>query len=238
MDGSHAFLGIAMFLDVDGNKVFALTFGRGPRTLLAHSGWVDNFEDWTATLGPPSESWRTVVYDHRGGGETRVPLEHVTPEALIEDVFLVLANGHGEIVDPNDDVPPRLPPSQWPGATHVERLRWFAERCTPEPDSEHLRRRATNILSRATEAAAERIFTMQPERPVDWPAALRNLRLPVLILHGKLDVLARTRNMRCMHSLIPGSRLVEFERTGHFPVMTRPQDVAWEIDAFLRSLPS
>ncbi len=35
-------------------------------------------------------SWRTVVYDHRGTGETRVPVEKVTVEALVDDIFRVM----------------------------------------------------------------------------------------------------------------------------------------------------
>ena len=57
-----------MFLDIDGNKVFALSFGNGQRTILAHSGWIGNFEDWIATLAPLSQTWRTAIYDHRGTG--------------------------------------------------------------------------------------------------------------------------------------------------------------------------
>src|SRR5687767_13977955 len=79
-----------MFLDIAGSKVFALSFGRGPRTILAHSGSVGNFEDWIVTLAPLSESWRTVVYDHRGTGETVVPVEKITHEALVDDVFAVM----------------------------------------------------------------------------------------------------------------------------------------------------
>lgn len=273
---SHA-VGLAsggtVFLDIDGNKVFALSFGSGPRTLLAHSGWVGNVEDWIATLAPLSASWRTVVYDHRGTGETVVPPERITSEALVDDVFrvmdtlgiercvlggfsrgvstvlraalraperfdgLVLMNGHGEVRLPDDTTPPRPPPSQWPGATHADRLHWFAERCTPEPDVEHVRRWARNILSRATEAAAERLGTLRPEPVVDWPDALAWLRLPTLIVHGEHDPLAQTPAMHHLASLIPGSRLVVMEGSGHLPAMTRPQDVAREIDSFLRSLP-
>lgn len=79
-----------MFLDIDGNKVFALSFGKGPKTILAHSGWIGNFEDWIATLAPLSESWRTVIYDHRGTGETQVPVGKISHEALIDDVFRVM----------------------------------------------------------------------------------------------------------------------------------------------------
>ena len=79
-----------MYLDIDGNKVFALSFGTGPRTFLAHSGWIGSFEDWIATLAPLSATWRTVVYDHRGAGETSVPVQRITPEALVDDVFAVM----------------------------------------------------------------------------------------------------------------------------------------------------
>ena len=75
-------IGEYMFLDIDGNKVFTLSFGKGPQTILAHSGWIGNVEDWIATLAPLSETWRTVVYDHRGTGESCVPVEKITPEAL------------------------------------------------------------------------------------------------------------------------------------------------------------
>src|SRR5690606_4520434 len=82
--------GVAMFLEIDGNKVFSLSFGSGPRTLLAHSGWVGNFEDWIATLAPLSGRWRTVVYDHRGAGETQVPVGSISVDAMVSDVFGVM----------------------------------------------------------------------------------------------------------------------------------------------------
>ena len=79
-----------MFLDIDGNKFFALSFGKGHQTFLAHSGWIGNFEDWIAALGPLSANWRAVIYDHRGAGETQVSLDAITPEALVDDVFAVM----------------------------------------------------------------------------------------------------------------------------------------------------
>lgn len=251
-----------MFLDIAGNKVFALSFGKGPRTILAHSGWVGNFEDWIATLAPLSESWRTVVYDHRGTGETAVPIEKITHEALVDDVFavmdalsiercilagfsrgvmtvmraalrdpsrfegLVLMNGTGEVVVPGATPAPRAAPSKWPGDTHLDRLQWFIERSTPEPDSEHIRRWGVNILSRATPEAAERIMTMQWEKPVDWASELPLLRLPTLLLHGEKDFACNLETQRYIQSLIPISKLVVFEGSGHIPAMTRPMDVA------------
>ena len=257
-----------MFLDIDGNKVFALSFGSGSKTILAHSGWVGNFEDWIATLAPLSETWRTVVYDHRGTGETSVPVDKITPEALIDDVFrvmdalaiqscvlagfsrgtvtalravlrdparfegLVLMNGSGGVQLPGAPAAPRVAPSKWPGETHRDRLRWFIERSTPEPDSEHIRRWGINILSRATPEAADKIFVGEPELTVDWASELPRLRLPTLLLHGEKDPLCNTETMRYINSLIPGSKLVVFEGSGHLPAMTRPMDVAAAINDY------
>lgn len=76
-----------MSLESDGNNVFALDFGAGPKTLLAHSGWIGNFEEWIATLAPLSSRWRAVVYDHRGAGETQVPVESISVEAMVDDTL-------------------------------------------------------------------------------------------------------------------------------------------------------
>ena len=79
-----------MFLDIDGNRVFTLSFGQGRRTILAHGGWISNVEDWITTLAPLSTTWRTVTYDHRGAGLTRVPVDRISPQALVDDVFRVM----------------------------------------------------------------------------------------------------------------------------------------------------
>lgn len=257
-----------MFLDIGGNKVFALSFGSGPRTILAHSGWVGNFEDWIAALAPLSESWRTVIYDHRGTGETAVAPEAITHEALVDDVFavmeamsidkcvlagfsrgvmtvmravhrhperfegVILMNGTGEIRVPGTTPPPRIPPSKWPGQSHRDRLKWFIERSTPEPDVEHVRRWGLNILARAEPEAAEKIMTMEWEDEVDWANELPRWRLPTLLLHGEKDVICSTDAMRYVASLIPDSKLVIFEGSGHIPAMTRPMDVAKAINDY------
>lgn len=257
-----------MFLDIDGNKVFALSFGKGPKTILAHSGWIGNFEDWIATLAPLSETWRTVIYDHRGAGETQVPVERISPEALIDDVFrvmdamhidrcvlggfsrgtvtvlraalrqperfdgLMLMNGSADVQLPDNPPAPRPAPSQWPGDTFAEHLEWFANICTPEPGSEHIKRWAVNILSRSTPEVADRIFTMKPAEPVDWAQKLPQLTIPTLLVHGEKDPLCRLELMQNVDSLLPNSKLVVMEGAGHLPMMTRPLEVARVIEEF------
>jgi pimeloyl-ACP methyl ester carboxylesterase len=208
------------------------------------------------------------VYDHRGTGETVVPVGNITHEAMVDDVFavmdamsvdrcvlagfsrgvmtvmravlrdpsrfdgLILMNGTGEVMVPGTTPPPRAAPSNWPGETHRDRLRWFIERCTPEPDSEHIRRWGVNILSRATPEAAERIMTMHFEKPVDWARELPGLRLPTLLLHGEKDFACNLETQRYIQSLIPGSKLVVFDGAGHVPAMVQPMDVAAAINAY------
>ena len=257
-----------MFLDINGNSVFALDFGSGPRTFLAHSGWIGNFEDWIATLAPMSKTWRTVIYDHRGAGETRVPVDRITPQSLVDDLFavmgeleidrcvlggfsrgtvttlravlqrperfegLVLMNGSAGVQVPGAEVTRRVPPSQWPGNDFRERLRWFAEKCTPEPNVEHIRRWALDILSRAEPEAADRLFTMEFSDQIDWAKQLPLLTIPTLLIHGENDVFAQTQAMQYLASLIPASKLVVLEGSGHLPAMVRPKDVAQVISHF------
>lgn len=258
-----------MFLEIGGNRVFALTFGSGFRTFVAHSGWVGNYEDWIATLSLLSEGWRVIVYDHRGSGETRVSPDQITADALIDDLFAVLdklnverctlagfsagcvttlraalrhperfdglmfLNGAGGVKPPNAEIKPFTPPSQWPGKTHLERLEWFATNCTPEPNMLHVRQWAVSLLSRATPEAAEASFLAARQLPpLDWATELPNVKLPTLIVHGELDPLVDIRDLEYLDAQIPDSKLVVFEGTGHLPAMTRPDDVAAEINSF------
>lgn len=79
-----------MFVDISGNRLLALSFGSGPRTFFAHSGWLGTWEDWIPTLSHLSASWRTVAFDHRGTGESTVPVDLITRDALVDDLFRVM----------------------------------------------------------------------------------------------------------------------------------------------------
>ena len=268
--GDHSIKGnVTVFLEISGHRVFALTFGSGPKIFVAHSGWIGNFEDWIATLSFLSEGWRVIVYDHRGCGETRVPPDQITTEAQIDDLFAVLdklnverctlagfsagcvttlraalrhperfdglmfLNGTGGVKPPDAEIKPIIPPSKWPGETHLERLEWFATNCTPEPDMLHVRQWAVSLLSRATPEAAEASFlASRLIPPLDWATELPRVQLPTLIVHGELDPLVDIRDLEYLDAQLPDSKLVVFKGSGHLPAMTRPNDVATEINSF------
>ena len=79
-----------VYKEIAGYQFFTVDLGAGSRTFFAHSGWIGTFEDWLPTLGVLSKTWRAVSYDHRGTGETSVPVEEITAEALLDDIFRVM----------------------------------------------------------------------------------------------------------------------------------------------------
>lgn len=79
-----------MFIHHDDATIFAVDFGSGPRTLVAHGGWAGSWELWTDPFGILSKSWRTVAYDHRGAGATICPVESISLEAMVGDLFAIL----------------------------------------------------------------------------------------------------------------------------------------------------
>lgn len=258
-----------MFMDIAGHHCFVVSHGSAPRTFVAHSGWIGTNEDWLPTLEVLSRSWRTITYDHRGAGETVVPIEEITAEALLDDLFevmdafgvercvlggfsagsstalravlarperfdgLVLMNGNAGIRPPNAaPAAPARKPSQWPGATHSERMRWFIEQCTPEPDVEHIRRWGHHMLMRAEPEAAERLSGLQPVIPQDLGSQLGEVRVPTLLIHGEKDAFVSTAGMEYVAGQIPRSKLVVMEGSGHLPAMIRPHEVAAAINAY------
>lgn len=258
-----------MFIEIAGYPFFTVSHGAAPRTFLAHSGWIGTNEDWLPTLELLSRSWRTVTYDHRGAGETVVPVEAITAETLIADIFrvmdafaiercvlggfsasagltaravlqhperfdgLVLMNGTAGVRPPDaGPAPPRRPPSSWPGETHSERMRWFIEQCTPEPDVEHIRRWGHHMLMRAEPEAAEWLFGVAPPADATFLVQLGEIAIPTLIVHGAQDAFASTAAMEYLATLIPNSKLVVLEGAGHLPAMIRPAEVAALINAY------
>jgi pimeloyl-ACP methyl ester carboxylesterase len=258
-----------MFIQLGGHQFLTVSHGSARRTILAHSGWAGNNEDWLPTLEILSQTWRTVAYDHRGVGETVVSVDEITADALVDDIFgvmnalgidrcviagfssgtlpalcallrepgrfdgLVLANGAAGIMPPG--VTPAAPfpkPSAWPGATHSDRMRWFIERCLPEPNVEHFRRWGHDILMRATPEAAERLFRLgqPPEQAVIDGVA--NIGVPTLLIHGEIDPFISLAAMQNLLGRIPGSKLAVVPAAGHIPTMTQPEFVASRINEY------
>lgn len=150
---------------------------------------------------------------------------------------LVLVDGAAGVSPPGSAAAPSSGgPSTWPGADHAARLRWFVERCTPEPDVEHIRRWGHSILLRASPEAAERLWGIGAAAAPDLAARLGEIRVPTLLLRGSADVLVPPGAMEYLAAQLPHSKLVIVEGAGHVPIMTRPHAVAGAIEDFFAAV--
>jgi pimeloyl-ACP methyl ester carboxylesterase len=80
-----------MFLDVNGVRLHAVAFGKGPRTFVATGGWTGSWEVWEEPIERlTAAGWRCIAYDHRGSGESPVDPALITVDALAGDIVGVL----------------------------------------------------------------------------------------------------------------------------------------------------
>ncbi len=77
-------------MDINGIKIHTVSFGSGERTFLGLGGFVADWRVWTFPFELLSKTWRCVSFDHRGVGESPAPLESITVDALVDDVFGVM----------------------------------------------------------------------------------------------------------------------------------------------------
>lgn len=79
-----------MFHDIGSRRVHSLSFGSGPRTLVAVAGSFANWEIWAPVFERLSPRWRVVGFDHDGVGQTKVPIEEISHERHVETLLSVL----------------------------------------------------------------------------------------------------------------------------------------------------
>jgi len=78
-----------------------------------------------------------------------------------------------------------------------------------------------------------RAFTELDAPGFDTREELKKLRVPTMILAGRHDFACTPGRAAEMNGLMPNSRLVVFERSGHFPYLEEPQGFALAVRAFL-----
>jgi pimeloyl-ACP methyl ester carboxylesterase len=79
-----------MFIHHNTAHLYTVEFGSGPQTIIAHGGWTGSWELWAGPFHSLSKTWRTIAYDHRGTGATIAPVESISIEAMVDDLFTVM----------------------------------------------------------------------------------------------------------------------------------------------------
>ncbi|TYO98760.1 pimeloyl-[acyl-carrier protein] methyl ester esterase [Geothermobacter ehrlichii] len=71
----------------------------------------------------------------------------------------------------------------------------------------------------------------------DLRSLLPEVRMPVLVLHGRQDAVIPFASGEELAAALPQARLVAFDETGHAPFLSRPEQVRQELEGFLACLP-
>ena len=248
-----------MFIETRGASLFTTAFGPGPRTILAHGGWVGSGELWLPVFEEMSRRWRTVTYDHRGTGATLVQ-GAITFEDMVADVFAVLdALGIGRcvlaaesagaavvleaalraperfeglvLVAPRHDTRPDAQTDALVAGCRADFAATMAVFVDAcLPDGSHAQAQwGRQIVGRSTADAAVGLLSAMVGVTASERAG--ELKLPVLVLHGARDGIVPVNSSEALAARIRGARLVVHPSAGHVPTVTEPAWVAGEIAA-------
>lgn len=255
-----------MFVKTADAELFTVSFGAGPRTLLALGGWVGSWEVWAETLGPLSASWRVVAYDHRGTGATVAPVESITFAALVDDVFAVMeACGVERCVLAAESAGAAVAvaaalrhPERFDGLVLVDGLLYRDKDSGADPFVHALKANYPATLAQFVsmcvpepESDAIRRWGLQIVSRASQDAAVRlmacmdgvdvrpdarRIAQPTLIVHGSADALVPLSAAEWLAGQLASGRLVVIPGAGHVPTVTRPRVVAQAIDEFFESM--
>lgn len=253
-----------MFIAHNSAQLFTVDYGMGPRTFVAHGGWTGSWELWTAPFNELSKTWRTVAYDHRGTGVTLAPIESISTDTMVDDLFAVLnalriercvlaAESAGAIVAVKAVL---QQPQRFDGLVLVDALlhrqkdatseqfidglrknfdgtiAGFVDACVPEAESNSFAIRAwgRKILARASVESS--VCLIECTYGIDLRPQVAQISIPTLILHGDHDVIVPVEDAKYIASQIPDNLLHVFPGAGHVPTMTRPHEVAQQINRY------
>jgi pimeloyl-ACP methyl ester carboxylesterase len=105
----------------------------------------------------------------------------------------------------------------------------FVDACLPEAaDDDAIRRWGRQILSRASQDAAIRLYECVDG--LDLRPEVGRISQPTLVIHGDADRILPLESSQWLAAHMPDCQLRVFEGVGHAPTMTRPLDVARAID--------
>ncbi|MEZ4661007.1 MAG: alpha/beta hydrolase [Caldilineaceae bacterium] len=252
-----------MFISTNDAQIYATAFGaKTAPALLAIGGWIGSWELWAEPLSILSQSWRTIAYDHRGAGATVAPVESITFENMVDDVFAVLdAHGIEQCVLAAESAgavtalgAALKQPQRITGLVIVDGMYFRPTPPNGDPFLLGLQKAYPVTLDRFVEACVPEPDSDHIKRwgrqiidrasqeaaialynlagAVDLRADLPKIAQPTLILHGAADALVPVQAAQGLAKALPNAKLVLLPGAGHVPTMTRPAEIAQEIMNF------
>ena len=230
--------------------------------IVGIGGWIGSGELWALPFETLSQSWRTITYDHRGTGASVAAVDSITLANLVSDVFAVLdahgvercvlaAESSGALTALSAAL---QQPQRIPGLVIVDGMVFrgldaasdpflkglqhayaatldrFVDLCMPEDGPAHIKRWGRQIIDRAAPEAAIALRRLNSE--ADIRADLPRIQQPTLIIHCEGDKIVPVEQARSLAHALPKAELVVFKDSGHIPTMTRPGEIAKEIERY------
>lgn len=257
-----------MFITIGNAKIYATSFGSTSLPVIVGiGGWIGSWELWTEPFAILSQNWHTIAYDHRGAGSTLAPVESITFDRLVDDVFAVLdsygiehcvlaAESAGALTAFGAAL---KHPHRITGLVIVDGM-YFRE-TPPEKDTflVGLRKAYPATLDHFVQAClpepdsdhikhwGRQIIDRASQDAaialhlvasgVDLRTDLPGISQPTLILHGEADVLVPVEEAHWLAKTLPNAKLRILKGAGHVPTMTYPVEIAQEIMNFFRTEP-
>jgi pimeloyl-ACP methyl ester carboxylesterase len=250
-----------VFVATEGYLLNTVEFGAGPRTFVAHGGWVGNWELWQEPFQLMQSHWRCIAYDHRGAGASTFPPESISPDGLVDDLLTVLDFYEvrscvlaGESLGALTCLLAALrEPARFTGlvlvdgvpAANEDRQRPLVEGSRTDYPSTV----AAFIDACVPEPDSEHVrrwgrqilLRADPEAAARILEAhyeqnvspdLRKVAVPTLVVHGRKDAIVPLAIAEAVARAIPESELLVIPDAGHVPTLTRPSEVVDAIDGW------
>jgi pimeloyl-ACP methyl ester carboxylesterase len=256
-----------MFISIGDARIYATSFGPINRpAVLGVGGWTGSWELWAEPFSILSQRWRTIAYDHRGAGITRAPVETITHERLVDDVFAVMdvfqvercvlaAESAGALSALGAAL---RHPERIAGLVLVDAMFYRAPTAQEPPFVSGLRTHYEETLRRFVAACvpepdsehlkawgfkilsratpAEAIALFNAATGVDLRGDLARITQPVLIFHGERDVIVPLDQARALAAALPSATLTVIPGAGHVPTVTQPSLIADGMTDFLAAI--
>lgn len=256
-----------MFVSVDDAKIYTIAFGPAAApVLLGIGGWIGSWELWVEPFAILSGGWRTMAYDHRGTGATIAPVESITFDRLVDDVFAVMdtlqiercvlaAESAGALTAL---AAAHKEPDRIVGLVLVDALAYQPPLGENDPFLQGLQHQYAATIDQFVTACvpepdsehikrwgrqilgrasqAAAIALYRSSSEPDLNGVLGDIRQPTLILHGEADAIVPVAEAQRLAASLPYAHLTVVPGAGHVPTMTRPQVIADAINHFMTAL--
>jgi pimeloyl-ACP methyl ester carboxylesterase len=257
-----------MFITVADAKIFATAAGAPTApAIIGIGGWTGSWELWLDSFALLSDQWRTIAYDHRGAGATMAPVESITLERLVDDLFGVMDTfGVERAVIAAESAGARTALAA--ALKHSDRVSalvlvdGLVQNDTPDekdmfmtnlqsnylgtlqefvnvclPDPNHAHLRHWGMQILTRATPEAAVQLLRAAKTPDLRADVKRVAQPTLLIHCAGDAAVSVESAHELAGELPHAQLHIFDSGEHVPTLTRPGEVAQLMRDFLQNIP-